>query len=101
MDSLSDINFNYERAIRQAERLETLSIRLKNAANDDMKRALNAVRRAWQSGSASAYLRKGEKVEADLQSMAEDLKKTAKKIRAIAEQVRDAELEAGRIANEH
>lgn len=101
MDSLSDINFNYERAIRQAERLETLSARLRNAANHDMGSVLNAVRRAWRSDSTQSYLRKGEKVEADLQSMAEDLKKTASKIRAIAEQVRAAEMEARRIADEH
>ena len=36
-----------------------------------------------------------------LRQASEDLKKTAKKIRAIAEQIRDVELEAGRIANEH
>ena len=100
MNSLSDINFSYERAIRQAERLETLSMRLKNAARNDMAQMLGAVRRSWQSGSTPTYLRKGEKVEAELQTMAEDLKKTAQKIRTIAEQTRAAEMEARRIANE-
>ena len=56
---------------------------------------------ASKSASAPTYLRKGEKVEADLQTMAEDLKKTAVKIRSIAEQVRQAEMDARRIANEH
>ena len=101
MESLSDINFNYERAIRQAERLEALSMRLKRAANEDMEHILSAVDRAWKSASAPMYLRKGEKVEADLQTMAEDLKKTAAKIRVIAEQIRQADMEARRIANEH
>ena len=101
MDFLSDVNFNYERAIRQAERLEALSVRLRKAANEDMERVLGAVSRAWQSVSAPAYLRKAEKVEADIQTMAEDLKKTAAKIRTIAEQVRQADMEARRIANEH
>ena len=101
MDSLSEINFNYERAIRQAERLEALSMRLRNAANNDMGRLLNATRRAWRSDSAPLFLRKGEKVEADMQGVADDLKKTARKIRSIAEQVRAAEMEAGRIANEY
>ena len=101
MNSLSDINFNYDRAIRQAERLEALSVRLRKAASEDMERVLGTVNRAWQSVSAPAYIRKGEKVEADIQTMAEDLKKTAVKIRTIAEQVREADMEARRIANEH
>ena len=101
MNTLSDINFNYDRAIRQAERLEVLSRRLKKAANEDMERILSAVNRAWKSASAPNYLRKGETVEADLAAMAEDLKKTALKIRTIAEQVREADMEARRIADEH
>ena len=98
---MAEINFNYERAIQQAERLEVLSVRLKRVAGQDMERLLNATRRTWQSESAPSYLRKGEKVEAEIQAMADELKKTARKIRTIAEQVRAAEMEARRIANEY
>lgn len=96
-----EMNFNYERAIQQAERLEILSARLKRVAGQDMERLLNVTRRAWQSDSDQSYLRKGEKTEAEIQSLADELKKTARKIRAIAEQVRAAEMEAIRIANEY
>lgn len=100
MSSLSTINFNYARAIQQAERLETLSVRLKQAADNDMERLLNATRRAWQSDSAPSYLRKEEKVGAEIRSLSDELKKTARKIRVIAEEIRAAEMEARRIANE-
>jgi len=96
-----EMNFNYERAIRQAERLEILSVRLKRVAGQDMERLLNVTQRAWRSDSAPSYLRKGEKTEAEIQSIADELKKTAGKIRAIAERVRAAEMEAIRIANEY
>ena len=96
-----EMNFNYERAIQQAERLETLSARLKRVAGQDMERLLGATRRAWRSDSTPSYLRKGQKTEAEIQSMADELKKTAGKIRVIAEEVRAAEMEAIRIANEY
>ena len=96
-----EMNFNYERAIQQAERLEILSARLKRVAGQDMERLLNVTRRAWQSDSAPSYLRKGEKTEAEIQSLADELKKTAGKIRTIAERVRAAEMEAIRIATEY
>ncbi|MBQ9493763.1 MAG: hypothetical protein IJR54_08540 [Oscillibacter sp.] len=40
---MAEINFNYERAIQQAERLEVLSVRLKRVAGQDMERLLEPV----------------------------------------------------------
>ena len=101
MNSLPDINFDYERVIRQAERLEALSVRLQRASEQDMARMLDALQRAWRSESTPAYLRKGEKVEAQIQTLSKELRKTARAIRDIAEEVRAAEMEARRIANEY
>ncbi len=98
---MPDINFTYERAIRQAERLEALSARLQRASGQDMERMLDALQRAWRSESTPAYLRKGEKVEAQIQTLSKELKKTARAIRDIAEELRAAELEARRIADEY
>lgn len=98
---MPDINFDYERVIRQAERLEALSVRLQRASEQDMARMLDALQRAWRSESTPAYLRKGEKVEAQIQTLSKELRKTARAIRDIAEEVRAAEMEARRIANEY
>ena len=100
MRTLSEINFNYDRAIQQAERLDTVSARLGRVAGEDMEDILNGVYQAWRSASSAGYLRKAQKVETDLQTASDNLKKIANSIRAIAEQVREAELEARRIANE-
>lgn len=98
---MPDIDFNYERTIRQAERLEALSVRLQRASEQDMGRMLDALQRAWRSESTPAYLRKGEKVEAQIQALAKELRKTARTIRDIAEELRAAEMEARMIADEY
>ena len=101
MKPLSEINFHYERAVTQAERLEEASARLERAADRSLENLLDETYRTWRSEAANQYLKKGQKVEEGLQSAAENLRKTAKNIRAVAERIRAAELEARRIANEN
>ena len=101
MRSQAEIRLNYERAIRQAERLETLSARMRRMADDDMEGLLGEVYRAWTGESATRYIQKGQRAETNLRTIADNLKKNAESIRLIAEQVRAAELEARRIASEH
>ncbi len=100
MSSLNEIYFNYNKAIGQATELEGISKRLKNAANDTMEDILNDVHVAWKSDSTSQYIKKGQKVEGDICTTANNLINIARTIRTIARRVRDAELEAWRIANE-
>lgn len=100
MSSLSEIYFNYNKAIAQANRLDGIAKKMKNAANRDMQGILNDVSRAWKSDSAPQYVRKGEKVKGNIQTSSKNLEEIASTIRTIAERVRDAELEAWRIANE-
>lgn len=100
MSSLNEIYFNYNRAIEQARNLENISKRLKTAANNTMEDILNDVHVAWKSDSTSQYIKKGQKVEGDIRTTASNLTNIARTIRTIAQRVRDAELEAWRIANE-
>lgn len=100
MSSLSEIYFNYNRAIEQARELDNIAKRLKNAANNTMEDILNDVHVAWKSDSTPQYIRKGQKVEGDIRTTANNLTNIAHAIRTIAQRIRDAELEAWRIANE-
>ncbi len=100
MSSLSEIYFNYERAMEQARRLDDIAKRLANAANVTLDDILSDVHQAWKSDSASAYLKKGEKMEGDIRITSKNLQDIAQTIRVIAKRIRDAELEAWRIANE-
>ena len=100
MSSLSEINFNYNRAVRQAGQLEEVAQNLTRAASNDMESIFSEISRAWQSDSAPRYIQKGQKVQTDIGKIAKNLREIAKAIRTIAQRVRDAELEAWRIANE-
>jgi len=100
MSSLAEIYFNYDRAIKQANELDTIARGLKRAANDTMEDILNDVHAAWKSDSMPQYIKKGQKVEGDIRTTAGNLNNIASTIRTIARRVRDAELTAWRIANE-
>ena len=100
MSSLSEIYFNYDRAIEQAKKLEGISRQLKKAADNTMEGILNDVHGAWKSDSAPQYIKKGPKVEGDMRATAGNLANIASTIRTIAQRIRDAELVAWRIANE-
>lgn len=100
MSSLNEIYFNYNKAISQAEELEEISKKMKNTANNTMEDILNDVHAAWKSDSTPMYIKKGQKVGSDIRTTATNLTNIAQTIRTIARRVRDAELEAWRIANE-
>lgn len=100
MSTLSEIYINYDKAMGQATRLDDIAKRLSNAADSTMEDILGDVHAAWKSDSASAYLAKGEKVERDMRTTAKNLQNVAAAIRTIATRIRNAELEAWRIANE-
>lgn len=100
MSSLSEIYFNYNKAVQQAGQLDDVARQLKQAADRDMEGILNDVYRVWKSDSAPQYIQKGQKVQGDIGTASKNLSQIAKAIRTIAQRVRDAELEAWRIANE-
>ena len=100
MRTLSEINFNYRQAINQASRLEEIASQMKHASDQDMERILGDVSKAWKSDSSPQYIKKGQKVQSDIRVTERNLRQIASAIRSIANTVRNAELEAWRIANE-
>ena len=98
--TLTEIYFNYNRAMEQANRLDDISRQLDKQSDDKMEEILNNVRSAWESDNSAKYLRKGQKVQEDIKTTADNLRRIADTIRKIAKQIRDAELAAWRIANE-
>ena len=96
----SEIQFNYSQAIKQASTLESIAKNLNKRANSDLSGIMRDVSNAWKSDSSPAYIRKGEKVKSDILTSAKNLQAIASSIRTVAKNVRDAELEALRIAEE-
>lgn len=99
MASYATINFNYRKAINQANRLEDLADELKRIANRDVDGALDQVARSWKGDSSQLFLQKGDKAKNDLLRSASQLQNTANAIRRAAENVRRAEIRAKQIAD--
>lgn len=99
MASYATINFNYRKAINQANRLEDLADELKRIANRDVDGALDQVARSWKGDSSRLFLQKGDKAKSDLLRSASQLQNTANAIRRAAENVRRAEIRAKQIAD--
>ena len=100
MSSLSEIYFNYNKAIEQANKLDGVAQQLRKASDESMENILTTVNSAWRSDSSPQYIKKGQKVKGDIRTTAGNLTNIASTIRTIAERVLQAELEAWRIANE-
>jgi len=100
MSSPSEIQFNYQKAIEQANVLDVVASQLKGPTHMNLESVIQCISSAWRSDSTPQYLSKTEKVDRDMITVANHLRRIADTIRAIAEQVRQADLEAWRIANE-
>jgi len=100
VSSLSEIYFNYNKAIQQANQLDDIARRLSTMAERNMESILNNVSRAWKSDSTPQYVKKGQKVKGDMNTTVRNLRNIAAAIRKIAKRILEAELEAWRIANE-
>lgn len=99
MASYATINFNYQKAMRQAAQLEDLANQLKRIANSDVDSALDQVAGSWKGDSANIFLQKGNKAKNDLIQSAKQLQNTANAIKSAARTLRNAEIRAKQIAD--
>ncbi len=98
--TLSEIYFNYNEAVKGANRIDNIAQQLDKQSDDKIGEILLGVKAAWESDSSPQYLKKGQKVQKDIKTTAGNLRRIAVTIRNIAAQIRNAELEAWRVANE-
>lgn len=72
---------------------------MRKAADGTVDDILNDVNSAWKSDSTPQYIKKVQKVEGDILITAGNLDNIAQAVRTIAQRIKEAELEAWRIAN--
>lgn len=94
----SQIYFQYNSAVRQAEKLDQIVRKLEKLSNDRMDGTLRSLKNAWQSDSSPQYYQKAGQAQEDIRQTAEQLRKIADGIRTIAEAVKNSELRALEIA---
>lgn len=100
MASKSEIQFNFQQALKRAEELEEIAEELKRLADRELEDSFDSLSAAWKGEAASAYLRKGSRLKEKILRSAKDLKSTAAVIRRTAKRIYDAEMYAYRLAKE-
>lgn len=94
------IQLNFERALRKADELEGVSDHMKHLAEQQMHDTLNELSHQWTGENAQQFISKGGILKEKMEETARELRNTAETIRAIAEEIYEAEMEALEIARE-
>ena len=92
------IEWNYIQAKRQAAKLEEQADRLGRLAGNSLSGTMQTLSNNWRGDSADAYLRKGEKMRSEINTLAKELRRAASVIRSSAERTYRAEMRARELA---
>lgn len=93
-----EIMFNYNQAIRQAEKLESIAKKLNTLKDTKLENTLGTLKNAWQSDSSGQYYGKASQVQTEIGITAKNVYQIAQAIRTTAKAVKTAELRALEIA---
>lgn len=88
------IEMNYNSAIRQAKRVESVADNMKRLANQELGGTMQSLSANWMGQEASMYLQKGSQLQEGIRRTANDLQSAAQKIRSEAWRIRQADLKA-------
>lgn len=88
------IEMNYNSAIRQAKRVESVADNMKRLANQEFGGTMQSLSANWRGQEASMYLQKGSQLQEDIRRTANELQSAAQKIRSEAWRIRQADLKA-------
>lgn len=98
MASREQIQMDFDQAKRRAEELEDIADRLEHLINNKFQTQLEETDAGWDGDSARFYLQKGNQLKEDMKKTEKDLRKAARTIRTIAQNVYNAEMKALEIA---
>ena len=98
MKSSSEIRFDFQNALEQAKKLETLADSIDRRVVDKMTETTQSIHAAWKGNSATRYINKAQDLRQQIEQTANILRSTAEDIRRIARRVYEAEMQALEIA---
>lgn len=94
------IQMDFNKASRQADKLDEIANSMDREASRGLADILNVLGNDWRGENADKYIRKGFTLKEDMDSTAKSLHQTAATIRYAAKRIFDAEMENLRIAEE-
>ena len=100
MSSEVSIYFDFKRARDQAEALENLANQLKTLSDSNLENTMMGISRNWTGTNANAFLGKANSLQEKIKDTSKDLDNIATDIKRIAKRIYDAEMLAIQIANE-
>ena len=98
MKSEYEIYMDFYSAMDQVAKLRTISSDVESIGTDDIGGSITSIQASWTGENSESYIAKSEMVKEKVITTGGDIGKVADTIQAIAERIRDAELEALRIA---
>lgn len=94
------LQFDFQKASRQAAELETLAEKMKSVACSQYEDTIQTLSGAWKGTSADTYMKKAKILQEKMEQNADDLRRTAEALRTVAGIVRDAEARAEELARQ-
>ena len=98
MKSSSEIRFDFQNAMQQAQKLDELANDIDRRVANKMDETAQNVHAAWKGDSATLYIGKTQELRQQVQQTAKTLRDTAEDIRRIARRIYEAEMRALEIA---
>ena len=100
MASAHKIRMDFELAKRQAPRLEEVAGKMDRIADGQMADAMERLAAGWTGENSVKFIKKESRLQSEMGSTADSLRRVADTIREIAQNVYEAEMEAYEIARD-
>lgn len=100
MKSDNEIRIDFQNALEQARRLDSIADRLDRRVAGKLEETTQGIHAAWKSDSASLYLGKNQELQRQIRQTGKRLRAAAEEIRKIARQIYEAEMRALEIARQ-
>jgi uncharacterized protein YukE len=88
------MNFNYNKAIKQAEKIESVADDMQNIANRQFQTAINSISVCWKGDASAAFNRYCVATQTDMRAQSSKLLDLGKRIREVAKILKEAEEKA-------
>ncbi len=98
MKSKREISINFEKAKKDAAKLDAIAEKLHNAASGSLENSMKGLSSAWMGDNSRMFLKKETQIKCNMINTARDLRMIAADIRTVAKRIYDAEMRAYAIA---
>jgi len=98
MATRESIEFDFQKAMTQADKISDLAGALEALANSKFQGTLQNIQTNWKGERAVQYLEKGTRLQVKMDGSAGELNQIAEDIRTIARRIYEAEMTSLRIA---